>query len=157
MSSPDTDTANAVLRKWQQFTLAAPFSRELGLEVRSVSPEGCVIGVPYRENLVGNPITRVLHGGVITALLDSCFGLAIFVRLNQLRAMATLDLRIDHLKPATPGRDVLGAAQCYKLTSDLAFVRGHAYHDTPDDPIATSVAIFMFTGGKVVPLDKAAP
>lgn len=153
MSSPTTDAAGAA-RRWQQYTTASPFTRELGFEVRSVQPDGCVIGVAYQDKLIGNPTTRVLHGGVITALLDSCFGLAIFVRLNELRAMATLDLRIDHLKPATPGRDVLGAANCYKLTGELAFVRGSAYHDTPDDPIGTAVGIFMFTGGKAVYTEK---
>jgi len=146
---------DSIVEKWQQITLISPYSRELGLTLHSVRPEWCVIKVPYDERLIGNPKTRVLHGGVITALLDSCYGLAIFVRLNQLRGMATLDLRIDYLKPATPGRDVLGGAVCYKLSTELAFVRGCAYHDTPDDPIATSVAIFMFTGGPVVSLEEA--
>ncbi|MEQ1806223.1 MAG: PaaI family thioesterase [Burkholderiaceae bacterium] len=145
MPNSDSDTTPLLLQ-WQQYTTASPFSRELGMEVRSAQADACVIGVPYRNSLVGNPATGVLHSGVITTLLDSCSGLAIFVRLNRVRAMATLDLRIDHLKPATPGREVLGNAHCYKLTSELAFVRGSAYHDTPDDPIATSVAIFMFTG-----------
>lgn len=156
MSNPSTESA-AALRRWQQYTLVSPFSRELGLEVRSATLERCIIGVPYQDMLVGNPTTRVLHSGVITTLLDSCSGLAIFVRLKDLRAMVTLDLRIDHLKPATPGRDVLGTAHCYKLTSELAFVRGSAYHDALEDPIATSVAIFMFTGTPSIQFDKPAP
>lgn len=156
MSNPSTEAAQT-LRKWQQYTLVSPYSRELGLEVRSATLERCIIGVAYQDILVGNPTTRVLHSGVITTLLDSCSGLAIFVRLKELRAMATLDLRIDHLKPATPGRDVLGTAHCYKLTSELAFVRGSAYHDIPDDPIATSVAIFMFTGTPSIRFDKPTP
>ena len=144
-----------IVQKWQQITVISPYSRELGLTLHSVRPEWCVIKVPYDERLVGNPKTRVIHGGVITALLDSCYGLAIFVRRNKLRGMATLDLRIDYLKPATSGRDILGGAVCYKLSNELAFVRGCAYHDTPDDPIATSAAIFMFTGGPVISLEEA--
>lgn len=144
-----------LVEKWRQLTVISPYSRELGLTLHSVRPDWCVIKVPYDERLIGNPQTGVLHGGVVTALLDSCYGLAIFVRLNHLRGMATLDLRIDYLKPATPGRDVLGGAICYKLTHEFAFVRASAYHDSPDDPIATSVAIFMFTGGPVLSLDEA--
>ena len=144
-----------VVQKWQQITVISPYSRELGLTLHSVQPEWCVIKVPYEERLIGNPKTRVIHGGVITALLDSCYGLAIFVRMTKLRGMATLDLRIDYLKPATPGRDIRGCAVCYKLNNELAFVRGCAYHDTPDDPIATSAAIFMFTGGPVISLEEA--
>lgn len=151
-SSPDDEL---IIHKWQQITLISAYSRELKLSLHSVKPEWCVIKVPYDEQLIGNPNTRVLHGGVITALMDSCYGLAIFVRMGELRPLATLDLRIDYLKPATPGRDVLGGAVCYKRNAELAFVRGCAYHDTPDDPIATSIAIFMFTGGPVLSLDEA--
>ncbi|MES2227761.1 MAG: PaaI family thioesterase [Pseudomonadota bacterium] len=154
MSQTTTDD-ELLIRKWQKITSISAYSRELRLSMHSAKPEWCVMKVPYDEQLVGNPNTRVLHGGVITALLDSCYGLAIFVRMGELRAMATLDLRIDYLKPATPGRDVLGGAVCYKLSSELAFVRGCAYHDTPDDPIATSIAIFMFTGGPTISLDEA--
>ncbi|WP_418319811.1 PaaI family thioesterase [Piscinibacter sakaiensis] len=147
--------SGALDARWRQLTRISPYSRELGLELAHVGVDWCVLRVPYAEKLIGYPETRVLHGGVITALMDVAFGLSIFVRLGELRPMATLDLRIDYLKPATPDRDVLGGAVCYKLSSELAFVRGCAYHDTPDDPIATSIAIFMFTGGPPISLEKA--
>jgi len=154
MSKVESDQADKV-RKWQQITVISPYSRELGLRLHGVEPEWCVIKVLPDERLVGNPASGVVHGGVITALLDSCYGLAIFVKLNRLRPMATLDLRIDYLKPATPGREIFGGAVCYKLGHELAFVRGAAYHDSPDDPIATSSAIFMFTEGPVIALEDA--
>jgi uncharacterized protein (TIGR00369 family) len=154
MTEPD-EADPALVRKWQQITAISPYSRELGLRLHSVRPDWCVIQAPYDPRTIGNPESGVVHGGVITALLDSCYGLAIFVRMDKLRPMATLDLRIDYLKPATPGRDILGGAVCYKLGHELAFVRGTAYHDSPDDPIATSAAIFMFTGGPVISLDQA--
>ena len=153
---PDVENNQAdKVRKWQQITVISPYSRELGLRLHEVEPDWCVIKVLPDERLVGNPASGVVHGGVITALLDSCYGLAIFVKLNKLRPMATLDLRIDYLKPATPGREILGGAVCYKLGHELAFVRGAAYHDCPDDPIATSSGIFMFTDGPVIPLEAA--
>jgi len=154
MSNVESDQADKV-RKWQQITVISPYSRELGLRLHGVEPDWCVIKVLPDERRVGNPATRVVHGGVITALLDSCYGLAIFVKLDKLRPMATLDLRIDYLKPATPGREIFGGAVCYKLGHELAFVRGAAYHDSPDDPIATSSAIFMFTEGPVIALEDA--
>jgi len=154
MSEPNP-ADDALIGKWRQVTLISPYSRELGLRLHAVQPDWCVIKAPYDARTVGNPEAGVVHGGVITALLDSCYGLAIFVRLGKLRPMATLDLRIDYLKPATPGRDILGGAVCYKLGHELAFVRGAAYHDKPDDPIATSAAIFMFTGGPVISLEAA--
>lgn len=155
MSEP-RQVDDSSVRKWQQITMISAYSRELGLRLHAVQPDWCVIRAPYDSRTIGNPETAVVHGGVITALLDSCYGLAIFVRMNKLRPMATLDLRIDYLKPATPGRDILGGAVCYKLGHELAFVRGTAYHDSPDDPIATSAAIFMFTGGPAISFEAAA-
>ncbi|MBC5762953.1 PaaI family thioesterase [Ramlibacter albus] len=153
MAQPEDEAE--LVRKWQQITVISPYSRELGLRLHKVEPDWCVIAVNPDGRVVGNLATGVVHGGVVTALLDSCYGLAIFVRMNVLRAMATLDLRIDYLKAATPGREIYGGAVCYKLGHELAFVRGAAYHESPDDPIATSSAIFMFTGGPVISLENA--
>ncbi|MES3015035.1 MAG: PaaI family thioesterase, partial [Pseudomonadota bacterium] len=94
--------SSALDARWRQLTRISPYSRELGLELAHAGADWCVLRVPYAEKLIGYPETRVLHGGVITALMDVAFGLAIFVRLGELRPMATLDLRIDYLKPATP-------------------------------------------------------
>lgn len=144
-------------QRWQKFAHVSPYNRELGLLPHSVRPDWCVLKVDYRNALVGNPETRVLHGGVVTALLDVAFGFSIYVKLPELRPMATLDLRIDYLKPATPGKAVLGGAVCYKLTPDLAFVRGCAYHESPDNPIATAVGIYMFTDGSTVIRNEELP
>jgi acyl-coenzyme A thioesterase PaaI-like protein len=58
-------------------------------------------------------------------------------------AIATLDLRIDYMKPATPERDIFAYAECFKVTKNIAFVRGLAYHTDRNDPIATCAATFM--------------
>ena len=101
--------------------------------------------VPYAEHLVGDPDSGVLHGGVITAALDNASGHAVrkHADLGPEQMMATLDLRIDYMKPATPQKDLIVEAECYKITRNVAFVRGTAFHDNPDDPVATSVATFM--------------
>ena len=146
-----------IAKRWQKFAHVSPYNRELGFLPHAVHTDWCVLKVEYQEALVGDSQTRVLHGGVITALLDAAFGFAIFVKLPEIRPMATLDLRIDYLKPATPGRAILGGAVCYKLTAELAFVRGAAYHDKPDDPIATAVGIYMFTSGRPVLRNEDVP
>ncbi len=157
MTEAHTLNEEEIARRWQKFAQVSPYNRELGLLPRAVRTDWCVLKVEYQEALVGNPQTRVLHGGVITALLDAAFGFSIFVKMPQIRPMATLDLRIDYLKPATPGRAVLGGGVCYKLTPELAFVRGCAYHESPDDPIATAVGIYMFTDGPTVISNEEVP
>lgn len=125
------------------FFHAIPHARELGLEVVDMGAGWGLLKIPYRPELVGNPQTGVLHGGVLTSLIDSACGLAVFCRLPRMEAIATLDLRIDYLKPATIGEDLFARAECYRLTRQIAFVRSIAYQRDPQQPVATSVATFM--------------
>jgi uncharacterized protein (TIGR00369 family) len=99
--------------------------------------------LPYRPVFVGDTTTGVLHGGVVTAMLDESCGMAVQLALDGTRAIATLDLRIDYQKPATPGLDIKAHAVCYRVTRSIAFVRATAYQDSEDDPVATATACFM--------------
>jgi uncharacterized protein (TIGR00369 family) len=85
----------------------------------------------------------VLHGGVVTAMLDETCGMAAQLALDGSRAIATLDLRIDYQKPATPGLDIKAHSLCYRVTRSIAFVRATAYQDAENDPVATATACFM--------------
>lgn len=123
-----------------------PHNKALGLLAVDCAPGVAVVKLPYAERLVGNPETAVLHGGAVTALLDATAGLAVLLAMRATNRVATLDLRIDYLGPATAGRDLLARAECYKVTRHVAFVRGVAYHDTPDAPVAAAAATFMIFG-----------
>ncbi len=125
------------------FTEIVPHVRELGIELVEVGEGTLTIRLPYHDRLVGNPETGVLHGGVITTLIDSVCGFAVSTTLTEIVPLATLDLRIDYLKPATPESDLFARAHCYKVTRYVAFVRGVAYHDDPDDAIANAVGAFV--------------
>jgi uncharacterized protein (TIGR00369 family) len=99
--------------------------------------------LPWSEKLVGNPDTGVVHGGVITAMLDQACGMAIGSALDAPKGMATLDLRIDYMKPATPRTDILIESECLKLTREIAFARARAFHVSLEDPIAIATGTFM--------------
>lgn len=135
--------AEKVARINEAFTGFVPHNKALGLSVIDYGRGIAVMRLPYDARLVGNPETGVLHGGAVTALVDACSGASVFMKLDTPVPIATLDLRIDYLHPATPGRDVFARADCYKITSNVAFVRAVAYHDTPDDPLAASAGTFM--------------
>ena len=127
------------------FSEAVPHNRALGLRIVSMQRSESVFELPYDAKLIGNPDTGVLHGGAITALLDAASGAAVFTTLVEWAPIATLDLRIDYLRPAEPPRNVFARATCYKLTRNVAFTRALAYHDDPDDPIASAVGTFMLS------------
>ena len=109
-------------------------------------PKGVSLRLPYREDLVADPEDGLFSGGAISAFLDNTCGYAVAARTDRQNVFATLDLRIDYMKPATVGKDVMSFAECYKLTRRIAFVRGIAYHKSRNEPIANATATFMFTG-----------
>ncbi len=122
----------------------------------------CAMRAPFRAELVGDPEGGALAGGVIFALLDQTCGMAISQALRA-RAeaegreprpggMATLDFRLDHIRAPRPGASVTAEAECLKLTGDVAVVRGWAYEESAEDPIAAAQAAFMLTN---VPLFSA--
>jgi uncharacterized protein (TIGR00369 family) len=126
-----------------------PQSQALGLEFVSVSPGHGSMSVAWREDLVGDPDTQVIAGGVVTSLLDHTCGLAISSAAASASGMfgtATLDLRIDYMRPARPRAGVTAAAHCYKLTHTIGFVRAEAWDEDRSDPIATAQAAFALTG-----------
>lgn len=129
------------------FMTSIPHVQELGVTVDYAVRGAVAVRLPYHERLVGNPETGVLHGGVITTLVDTVCGIAVYSALPALVPIATLDLRIDYLKPATPGRDLVAEGHCYKVTRNIAFVRGIAHHDDSQDPIANCVSTFMVGSG----------
>jgi uncharacterized protein (TIGR00369 family) len=114
-----------------------------GLQLDRAAPAEAWASLPYRPVFVGDTATGVLHGGVVTAMLDESCGMAVQLALDGSRAIATLDLRIDYQKPATPGLAIRAHSICYRVTRSIAFVRATAYQESEDDPVATATACFM--------------
>jgi uncharacterized protein (TIGR00369 family) len=125
--------------------LSIPHARAIGMTLLRHDDQASVVRVPYAAHLVGDPDTGVIHGGVLTALLDNACGIAVRppAAVPGAVAIATLDLRIDYMGSAEPHRDLFAEATCFKRTRNIAFVRACAYQDSPTEPIATCVAAFM--------------
>lgn len=137
------------------FVHGVPHNAALGLELVDCSSGQSTVRLPYRRELVGDGETGVLHGGVVTALLDAACGAAVFLRLRVPCRIATLDLRIDYLRPGTPGEDLLARADCYKVTRRVAFVRAQAFHDDESNLVAAAAGTFMlFPGENPSPLPE---
>lgn len=128
-----------------------PHCRAMGMKVIELRHGKGFMCVDYAKRMIGNPESRVVHGGVITALLDTLGGIVVMTAVPENTPLATLDLRIDYLRPARPGKRILASAECYKVTENIAFVRGLAYHEIDGDPIANCTGTYMlgatgFTG-----------
>lgn len=117
----------------------------LGLRYHAHGADWAELTLPYDPGLVGDPATGVLASGPILAMMDMATSLAVWTRLGAFRPHATLDLRIDYLRPATPGKTVYGRGECYRITRAISFVRGQAHDGDPTDPLAHVAGTFMFT------------
>lgn len=126
-----------------EIMVGMPHGREIGMRLHRSAKGQAHLSVPYSDELVGDPQTGVLHGGVITALLDSACGAAVLSAGKDPTVTATLDLRIDYMRPATAGLAVHAKAECYRMTRTIAFARAVAYHSDPDDPIASAAGTFI--------------
>jgi uncharacterized protein (TIGR00369 family) len=142
-----------------RFDFTAGFDPELFTEmVRKVGHGGALgihyvahgedwveLGLDYQEKLVGVAETGVLASGPIISLMDMATSMAIWMKLGRFRPQATLDLRVDYLRPATPGQRIVGRGECYGLTRSIAFVRGTAHEGDAADPVAHVTGTFIST------------
>ena len=125
-----------------------PHLDALGAIIESIGEGRARMRLPFSPNLVGDRKQDILHGGVLTALLDNVGGSATMSALPPETVIATLDLRIDYMRPAQTGREIIAEAHCYRTTRNVAFVRGAAFHEDPADPVATMAATFMIASNQ---------
>ncbi len=126
----------------QRFVQALPHCADLGMDLRAIGDGRAIMSVPYEERFIGDPATGVIHGGVISALLDSCAGAAVMSHDAGRAGTATLDLRIDYMRSAIPGKRIFASAEVFHAARSVAFVRVLAYEEDPSEPIATGTASF---------------
>ena len=117
--------------------------RALALEYRRSADNWIELALPWREELVGVPEEGIFASGAIVSLLDTCGGASVWMALGQFQPIVTIDLRLDYLRPAVKGETVIARCECYKLTRQIAFVRGTAHGGDEERPIAQATGTFM--------------
>lgn len=117
----------------------------IGLRYVGHGEDWAELAIDYSEKLIGDESTGVLASGPILALMDMATSMASWCKQKRFRAQATLDLRVDYIRPATPGKAVIGRGECYRVTRSVAFIRGHAHDGDPADPVAHVAGTYMFT------------
>jgi len=139
-----TEIPDLVRQMAEHMATTVPQAASLGFKLVSVGVGRGSIQAPWREDLVGDPDTQVIAGGVVTSLLDHTCGLAMASAAGtEAFSTATLDLRIDYMRAAAPRAGVVAEAHCYKLTRTIGFVRAEAWDVDKSDLIATAQAAFV--------------
>ena len=89
-----------------------PFNKLLGFQVEMLKPGFVAVKFDMRDDLIGNYLHGILHGGVISAVLDATGGMCASVSIlekmqgktvkeiaDRLSRIGTIDLRVDYLRP----------------------------------------------------------
>lgn len=126
----------------RQFIEAIPHARALGMRLAAIGQGVAEITMPFDRRFVGDPVTGVIHGGAVSALMDTCGGAAVMSHPHAPAGTATIDLRIDYMRPATPGQTIRAKATCYHVTRTVAFVRATATDDDGERPVAAATGAF---------------
>lgn len=142
-NTPEESKARIV----RDFIEALPFSKALQMQMEEMADGRAVISMPYSKELVGDPATGVIHGGAVSALMDTCGGAAVMSHPQTKSATATLDLRIDYMRPATPGDRITARAHCYHVTRSVAFIRAEAFDADLERPVAAATGAFTVAVG----------
>jgi uncharacterized protein (TIGR00369 family) len=145
MSDRDPRTGSFDPKLFMSYIEKVGHGGALGIGYRDHGPDWAELTLPYDEKLIGVAESGVIASGPIISLMDMATSLAIWLRLGRFRHQATLDLRVDYLRPATPGKTIIGRGECYRTTRSIGFVRGLAHDGDPDDPVANVAGTFMFT------------
>ncbi|WP_158968706.1 PaaI family thioesterase [Chachezhania sediminis] len=122
--------------------------RDMNMRFIEIGEGWAEMALPYDPRLIGDPRTGVIHGGALTALMDSCCGAAVLCHPAGGGGTATIGLRIDHLRGAAPGQEITVKATCYHATRSVAFVRALAYDDDRETPLATATGTFTVEPAK---------
>lgn len=120
-----------------------PFNRFLGVRATSLSVGRVELEIPYREELIGDPLKPALHGGVMSMLADVAGGMAIWSALEDMsQRLSTIDLRVDYLRPGKL-ESLVAEGTIVRVGRSVGVADVRLFHrSAPGDSVATGKGVY---------------
>ncbi|MBT9609276.1 PaaI family thioesterase [Aquabacterium sp.] len=127
----------------EAFIAGIPYAVASGMTLVETGPGHASLLLPARSTWTGDAERQLIHPGCLSVLADTACGVAVGCALEELEPFATLDLRMDYLRPPVAETDLVCRAECHRLSRSVAFVRGELTQPGQSEPVATVHATFM--------------
>jgi uncharacterized protein (TIGR00369 family) len=141
MTTPPFELTAELQQAVSSFFQRIPFNRLLGIQLDELSPERVLMSLPMKDELIGNFMHGILHGGVISSILDVAGGAMALIgaferhqhlsgteRMTRLSKLGTIDLRVDYLRPGR-GKHFIASAVLLRSGNKVAVVRSELHSD----------------------------
>tara|TARA_R110001592_G_scaffold363391_1_gene687051 strand:+ start:10673 stop:11140 length:468 start_codon:yes stop_codon:yes gene_type:complete len=138
---------------YELFSAGAGAHNDMSLRFVGTEDNGVVLEMPFQEKHATDYHNGSLHTGALAAALDSACGFVVLLGLEAPQAIATINLRIDHIQVAPVGKDVRIEAECYQRTSGFAYVSALACSLDGNTKLCSALGIFKI-GSPGPPLDR---
>lgn len=131
----------AILRQVMEEMI--PFNKFLGIRAERMERGNVRLELPFRDELIGDPLKRALHGGVLSTLADVAGGAATWSAIEDPTArLSTIDLRIDYLRPGRP-HTLLAEATVVRLGGRICVTDMKMFHPGGEaEPVATGRGVY---------------
>lgn len=139
-ASTDADRHLGLVRELIESQI--PFNRVLGIRVVSLAVGRAVLEIPFRDSLIGDSQRPALHGGVLSALMDTAGGAAVFTAIGAGDRCSTIDLRVDYLRPARLAT-IQARAEVLRVGNRVGVTNIRVTHpDAPDEVVAEGKGVY---------------
>lgn len=128
---------------FDNFPSVFPHCADLGLALTKRGSNTVQIQLAPRPEFQAHAELDIFHSSVLTSAADTTAGLSVMASLPQMAPLATLDLHVDYLKPASIKHNIVIDTECFKRTQNVAFVRGVVWQQQADNVVANITASFM--------------
>ena len=129
-----------------------PFNKFLGVRVGLIERGHVELELPFRDELIGDPVKQAMHGGVIATLADAAGGMAVWGAVeNPAARVSTIDLRIDYLRPGR-AETLVAEALTVRVGRSVGVTDMRLFHPSArGDIIATGKGVYAIKAPRARP------